>query len=277
MLDQVTQGALLGEENGIPSSISYRFALPETQDVVISLDADKTVYGSNCVEVSTAASTVRECPGGGGGGADFPTHTNFYFLNDGNPRTRQFFTFHLFRPFEELVHYTLAPHLVTSTPLSLAQPTEVSADDALFQSYTFEHDSQLPFTVEAEEFNLEGDFLWVAYEPVGEIRDSGAFAREELLIAPKYLDSAGMDDDRDGLQRMALFYLGGETFRLFVRSDADYSLHSAAVETLTLEAGEILPVELSYRQPMQVVRLNSANAGEITFTIAVTEGMGVYA
>lgn len=279
-LDVISQGALVGVDD-MRVQTAYRIALPEAQDVVIRLDSDKVVYGLYCLQTSTASATTESCTGAGGGGDDYPILTYFYFPTDANPATRQFVTLTLVRPLEGIANYTLTPYLVTPTPLALDDVTEVAAPAAAppqpYQSYALTHDPQRHFTLAAEEPALDGEFLWVAYEPIGEIRDGGAFITETPLSAPKYLDSAGTNDDQDGLQSMVLFYLGGDSFRLFVRSDSDYALRGTQVQTQLLGANEPLTVELSYRQPMQVVRLTSENAGEIRLTVDVTEGTGVFA
>jgi hypothetical protein len=277
-LDHVTEGELIGDSNGQGVRPVYRFALPEAQDLVITLEADKIVYGLYCLQTSTASSTVEDCPGGGGSGSDRPTLSTLFFPTDDDPATRQFVTLTLVRPLEGLSHYSLTPQLITPGRITLDEVSEAAPEAAeLYQSYTLEIDPELPFTIEIENAEPDGEFLWVGYEPAGTSRNIGSYISEDPLPAAKYIDSAGSNEDQEGLQALMLMYLGGQKFRLFVRASGDYSIHGAPVEIVMLDAEEPMSVELSYREPMKVVQLDTGHAGATTLNFEVTAGAGVLA
>ncbi len=147
--------------------LPYHFEVPQDQDVVITLSADKVVSLDYCVQVITGANTVKDCPVGGGGGSDSPVTQSFFFPTDDDPATVRTVDMTLIRPssLTGSAHFQVHADFVTPQTQTLGSPLDAAPTaDAPFQSYTIEADPTQPFSVTAASSN-DDSFLWAAFEP----------------------------------------------------------------------------------------------------------------
>lgn len=252
----------------------YRFDVPEGQDVVVLLEADRVVMGSYCVQVESEAGTEQDCPvSGGGGGSDSPVTQRILIGGDDDPDTRKTVELTLSRPLDGAASYELQAHALTPRPLTLGEPLTLSpADGQPFQIYSIEANATLPFTAAVAEDAPGGEFLWVAFEPY---KPDLFTVSEGLLPAAQYLDGIA-PPDFEATQLLALYYLGGESFRVLVGAEADYVLYGAAVEIMPLGEAESTTIVLDYTEPLKVVRTASDGVGAISLDVEVTEGAGAF-
>ena len=265
-LGELVRGTL----TDVGDQIVYRFEVPEGQDVVVRLEADRVVMVTSCVRSTSATVTEEDCPERGGrGGSDSPIISHFLFPGDDNPETRKTVELTLSRPLEGSANYDLEAQVLTPRSLALGEPLNVNAvEGGAFQSYSIEANATLPFTVTVEEDNPSAALLWVAFEPY---KPSLFTNSAERLLSAQLVDSVQVLD-AEALQMLTLYYVGGTSFRLLVGAAADYSIRGTAVDITPLDEGESLPLTLDYREPLTVVRTASDGAGAISLEIELTEG-----
>ncbi|MCC6802179.1 MAG: hypothetical protein IT319_04770, partial [Anaerolineae bacterium] len=227
----------------------YTFAIPAGEDAVVALNADHAVLPNYCVSIPGEAA---ECTRWGGGGDGAIAITFVIPSRD----TMQQVVLRLNRPISGAAQYTLSLYTLAAQPFALeAAFAGQPAANAPFQLYALEADPAAPFSVTAVASD-DDSFLWAAFEPY---KLQPGFASENQLPIPIEVDQASTDVS-GGLRRLQLYYLGGDAFRVLVQADAAYSLASTPITITPLGAAQAMTVSLSYRQPLTVVRLASADA-----------------
>lgn len=252
----------------------YRFEIPRDQDVVIAISADKVVTNLHCSETITATETQRECPGGGGGDGDGPVYRVSYFPMNADPDVRQFIDMTVYRPdaFDSAAHYVLTGYLVTPEPLALDTVQPVDDGDP-FHVYTFDNDVAQAFSLEIEQDSPDGEFLWAAYTPYNTTLDTS-----DQPMDAQYVDGA-VGNPPSALTTLWLFYSGGDSFRALVGANSAHTLYASRVDETPLDAGTPLTSTVSHRQPISLLRLNTASgdhdssAGTLTLDLAQGESL----
>jgi hypothetical protein len=264
---------------------AYRFDMPQNQDVMVVLDADAVILPHYCIH--TAEGNVRQdCPSYGGSGSDQPVLRQLYIAGDADPDTHQRVDLTLTRPLGGEANYRLDVYPLARQPLTLGtdiawQPSAEQPDRMQygagvqygadhFQVYALQADPTLPFTVEIEDVAEDGSFLWAAHEPYQVDFSSGS---SERLFTSRTLDGASNDTVR-GVQALSLEYLGGNDFRVVVRADDAYTLHSTQLAYQPLDAGMPVSVTLSHREPIRVLRLSNATGDAVSVSVTVADGSG---
>ena len=256
-----------GELSGIGDTITYSFEVPVGEDVVVSYQADGMVLDSYCMNIVTAASDERECytEGGGGEGAVSPVRL---IAATNRPNARQTVEVTLRRPLDGVARYALTVYPVPLQYLTLRQTITVDQErDLPYRVYTLDADPAQPFTIQIEDNDATGDFLWVASEPYQP--NFPAISRERLVFLPD-VDGAWSD----GLGFVQLYYLGGQTFRVLIAASNDYTIHSTALDVQPIDAGQPMTATVSYRQPIQVFRLNTTPGRAGSIQAQLTDGTG---
>ncbi len=245
------------------ASMTYTFVVPTDQDVVVALSSDKTVLEGYCLRESSV------CSPGGGGGGDSPTALSTLIPANG---TEQTVDLTVTRPLDGDASFRLAAYALAAQALPFGDivPVQPLAGHP-YRVYALQSDPALPFTVEAEDAADSGAFLWAAYQPY---TPNAVKLSDKRLPMPEYVDGALRGNSGAGVRNAALYYLGGNQFRLLVASNTRYTLHAAALQLQPLEAGQKLPVTVSYREPLRVLRLNTAADSSARITARVTAGTG---
>ncbi|HVU11155.1 MAG TPA: hypothetical protein VHD90_07745 [Phototrophicaceae bacterium] len=272
-LDQVTTGRL--SKGG--ASVTYHFIIPTDQDVVIEFSADHVVLPQVCtqMQITVQSSPLDECPNGGGGGGDGDpaVQQSLFFPTAGDAAVAETGEITLTRPdsFDGAATYTLIPHLITPQPLTLGKLSpNAPQPNSPVQSYTLHANSATPFTLEAEENAHGGAFLWAVYQPY----TPNVITHDSTIFPLQYVDGAGAPPG-SALEGLSLYYLGGDTFRVLVAANTDYSLYAAQFTIPTLDERQGLGLALSYRQPVKAVRLASSSDA-MALDLAVTQGTGAF-
>lgn len=250
--------------------ITYRFYVPQGYDLMAVVEADAAVLPHYCIETYGDGDVRRECPGWGGSGEDGPVTRELYIPGDTNPNTEHKIDFIINRPLSGEANFTLKVNALAHQTLTLGRDKaqEPNATQP-YQVYTLRADPSVPFSVQVADTAEDGNFLWAAHEPF-QIDFS---AQESPLLVPRFLDGAA-NEAAHGVQSLSLHYLGGQEFRVLVKADADYSLHSTPLAYQALDAGMPLTVTLSYRDPVRVLRLSNDAAGALSVNVSVADGVG---
>lgn len=253
----------------------YRFELPLAQDVVVTYNADHIVVGRYCVQVTREAATAEDCYAEGRGGDSDPmVMGHFFFAGEDDPTVTRTVELVFSRPLAGVASYQILAYPLTPRPLVLGNLVSAPAPPTAqpYHSYTVQADHPtLPFTFTSEENAADGNFLWAASEPY----KFGFPLTEDLNPLAERVDGAN-NFDGGTLKSLDLFYLGGNTFRVLVNSLGAYTLRSSPVDITPLDAGETVPVTLSYRDPLNVFRTASDEAGEILLRLEVIDGAGSF-
>lgn len=243
----------------------YTFAIPAGEDAVVALNADHVVLPNYCVSIPGAAA---ECTSWGGGGDGAIAITFVIPARD----IMQQVVLRLNRPITGAAQYTLSLYTLAAQTVTVGETfARQPATDAPFQLYALQADPAAPFSVTAVASDNDG-FLWAAFEPY---KLTPGFASESQLPIPIQVDQAATNAS-GGLDRLQLYYLGGDSFRVLVQAEAAYTLESTPVAITPLGAAQAMTVRLSYRQPLTVVRLASADAGAVVLNVEVTSGDGAF-
>lgn len=256
-----------GELSGIGDTVTYSFEVPVGEDAVVSYQADRMVLDSYCIRIITAASEESEChtEGGGGEGAVSPVRL---IPATNRPNARQTVEVTLRRPLDGVARYSLTVYPVPLQYLTLGQTIAVDQErDLPYRVYTLDADPAQPFTIQIEDSDANGDFLWAASEPY---QPNFPAITDGRLVFPQDVDGAWSD----GLGSIQLYYLGGQTFRVLIAATNDYAIHSTALDAQPIDAGQPLTATVSYRQPLQVFRLNTTPGNAATLQAQLTDGTG---
>jgi hypothetical protein len=215
--------------------MTYTFDVPVDQGIVIAKEANKVVLASYCMRITTPSTEYGECYSEGGGGGDGPVSTTFIIPAINVPDARQTVELPLTRPLDSLASYQLTAYPITPRILVLGQSILTNpVTSQPYQLYALDTEPNQSFTVQVEDGSVEGDFLWVAAYPpfLGEF----VTLSEERQLFPQNLDFASREHNPDGITRLQLYYLGGNSFRVFVEATGcaagrvrQYRLHAHAV------------------------------------------------
>jgi hypothetical protein len=261
-----------GQLRGVGDNVTYRFDVPFDQDIVIALDANKFILMGYCVHVTGPSSNDDGCQKNGGGGGDGPVAYWFDIPATNRPDTRQTIELTLTRPLDGTARYQLKAYPLTPQPLTLGQSIEVrSAASQGYHVYTLDADPTQPFTIQIEDAAVDGDFLWVAHQPY--LADPATLAEDRQLF-PQRLDGAERASNPKGIQWLELYYLGGNVFRVVVYSGGSYSLYATPLLVQSLPENSTLMVTISYRTPLQVVRLDTRRGDVANIRFRVIAGTG---
>jgi hypothetical protein len=153
---------------------------------------------------------------------------------------------------------------------SVYAPEELVAP---YQTYSVHVADFVPFSVQVEDLTTDGDFLWTAHLP-SRLLD---FERSAMAHLPELIDWASFglaDSNRVGLQRMLLYYVGAETYRILVHTTSPYQLHTTYLSSAPLAAGETRVAAPSYQQPIVLIplALNAAEAAQVDFRLVTGSG-----
>jgi hypothetical protein len=262
-----------GELTDDSPRITYTFDMPPGQDVVVALKADLTVLDSYCVRLTTADDSRQECQQSGGGGGDAPTSDAYVIPAADDPDAQQTIDLSLVRPLSGAARYSLVAYLMDAQPAPLGDilAYQIAAEHP-YRVYTLTADPAQVVTVEIEDSDDRGNFLWAAFQPY--LPNATKSTNERLLI-PQRVDGASRGDSVVGIQGLALYYLGGSSFRVLVMSTGAFSLHAASFPIPTLDAGDAASLTVSYREPLRVLRPNNPDpTARVSIDANVVAGTG---
>jgi hypothetical protein len=254
-------------------STTLGFSVPALEDMVIEVTADKVVVVSACVEIDAPPICP---PGGGGGDGDFPTVRTIYIPSRDTDQT---IDVSIQRPLEGEVHYQLVTYGVVAQGLSLDESRTISnaTADMPYTSYILHLNPAQPFVIQVEDTRTNGDFLWVAHQPY---INSFFTATETGQTFAQRIDAASRDDNPTGVERLELYYLGGDEFRVLVSAGGRFKLTSSTLRIQTFEPDKVLPMTISYITPLGVARLNTSESGGVKVDVQIEQGhqarAGVY-
>ena len=250
-------------------STTLAFSVPAGLDMVIEVTADKVVVVSACVELDGPPICP---PRGGGGGGDSPMISTIYIPARDEDQT---IDFSIQRPLEGEVHYQLTTAALVAQGLRLDESRQVSARaDAPYTSYALHVNPAQPFVIQIEDTRTSGDFLWAAHQPY---INSFFTATETRQTFAQRVDYAYRDDNPAGVQRLELYYLGGDEFRVLVASGGRFKLNSSTLRIHDFEPDTILPLTISYVTPLGVARLNTSESGGAKVDFQMERGFQVLA
>jgi hypothetical protein len=111
----------------------------------------------------------------------------------------------------------------------------------------------------------------VVYQPY----QAGFITRSEKhqLIACQ-VDVSSRDADSAGIERLYLYYLGDNTFRVLIKAIDSYVMHPAALKLQTLDDHEALELTVSYQIPLQVARIDASASDVVDIYSEIIDGEG---
>lgn len=262
---------LSGQLRGKGEKVTYAFDIPADQDIVIEYRANKFVLSGHCIFADDSQPDDDHCVNYGGSGGDRPFTT--YDLLPTNGQQAQHATVTLVRVLDGASTYQITAHTITPQAIKLGEDvSSPGVDSESFQTYTLDVDPKLSFAVEIEDEAADGNFLWAAYQPFS-IETFPVFPEQPLLL-PKRIDGASGPNGAPGINQLVLYYLGGHTFRVLVRSSASYKLYSSDIDLPMLDENQPLNMTVSYRQPLLVTQLNiqPGETAQVDFNVTVGKG-----
>ncbi len=258
-----------GQLNEGGDFVVYSFSVPAGEDAVVALEADHVVMARQCV---TVGEQTPECNQEGGGGGEGPISALLLVPAAQDATLEQQVLVTLSRPLDGPAQYTLAVY--TMTVQSIAFGDIIAAQPAAehpYRVYALTSDPGVAFSVEVEDSAASGAFLWAAYQPMipGKVTEIA-----ERTAIPQYMDGAWRGNNTAGVQSLGVYFLGQNSFRALVASTGRYSLHAVSLLAQPLNQGDVLPVTVSYREPLRLLRLNVDATTPVRVNANVTAGTG---
>ncbi|MEO8392597.1 MAG: hypothetical protein ABI700_06360 [Chloroflexota bacterium] len=249
-------------------STTLGFTVPAGLDMVIDVTADKVVVVSACVEIDGPPICP---PGSGGGDGDFPVSRSIYVPSSDEAQT---IDLSIQRPLDGEVHYQLTTYGVVAQGLGLDESRTVGSatEDTPYTSYLLKVNPGQPFVIQVEDTRANGDFLWVAHQPY---INSFFTATETRQTFAQRIDAASRKDNPNGVERLELYYLGGDEFRVLVGAGGRFMLNSSTLKVQQFEPDTVLALTISYRTPLGVARLNTTEAGGAKVDFQIARGVEV--
>ncbi len=245
-------------------TLSYTFDIPADQDVAVVLESARTVVSYPC--------SSDGCSSGGGSGSDSPTRQASFYPATGKASLKHTVEINVSRPLEGTAAFRLTAYTVTPTPL-LADGRASVSTDAPIQAYTLESSDRQTFSVEIEDGEADGQFLWVASQPYL----FGAQSADGAMTIPNGVIDSAASGSADGLRFMQLYHVGGNSFRVYVGASVDYQFHTTLLSIPELARDQFMTVDVSYRQPIQAVYLSTLQADVVNLYLKVLRGAGAFA
>ncbi|MBL8117585.1 MAG: hypothetical protein JNJ78_08670 [Anaerolineae bacterium] len=257
---------LTGQLSVAGESVSYTLDHPENQDVIVFFEADHVLLDSYCLGDSSASEDCYRFGGGGDGSVSITR-----LLPASGQST---ITITLTRPYNGLTNYQLSAYALTPQPLEFSQPLALTEpSDQPFQLYALEADPAEPFTAYIADLDPDGSFLWAAHQPFLQ----PSVSAEQPSFMPTYVDGASSGLEAQGLNRLQLYHLADDQFRLLVGASSAYTLASESALLPALNASQARTVNLSYRSPLKVIPLQAAVGDTLNLNLDVTTGSGALA
>ncbi len=246
-------------------NLTYTFDIPADQDVAVVLESDRTVLDYPC--------SPNAC-GSGGSGSDAPSYRTSFYPATNHPGLTHTVEVSVSRPLPGSAQFRLTAYPVTPTPLVANGWGTTASADVPIQAYTLQSNDLQLFSVEIEDGNADGNFLWVASQPYiyGAQSESG-----DTTVPNGVVDSAFQSDGSAGLRFMQLYHVSGQTYRVYVGATVDYVFNVNMLSTPELGQNQFLNVQVSYRQPIQVVYLSMLKLDVADIYLKVTHGIGAFA
>jgi hypothetical protein len=243
-------------------TILYAFDVPAHQDVMVTLDSTPAGAGLRC---PAALPLNTRCLTGAQGG-NKPIYARYRTAHYPSTGALQHIELQVTSPGTASARYQITAH--ASTPQILAPGVHAITPTAAVQNYALEIDATAPFTVTVEEPRPNGDFLWVACEPY--------IYRSTRPTASGLLPFGTLDEGRAGnatapLQFMTLGSAANQ-LHLAIGMTAPYLISVTPLDVSALNANQRADFTVSYRQPLQVARLDAHAAGAAQVDAQVTQG-----
>ena len=254
-------------------STTLGFSVPAGVDMMIDVTADKVVVVSTCIELDGPPICS---PGGAGGDGDPPVSYSIYVPSRDEDQT---IGLSIQRPLDGEVHYQVATYAMVAQGLRLDESRTITGAtaDAPYTSYVLHVNPAQPFVIQVEDTRTSGDFLWVAHQPYS---NSFFTATETRQTFAQRIDFASRDDNPSGVQRLELYCLGGDEFRLLAGAGGRFTLNSSTLRIHEFEPDTVLPLTISYVTPLGVARLKTTMSGGAKVDFQVERGnqarVGVY-
>lgn len=245
-------------------TLTYTFDIPANQDVAVVLESDKRVVDYPC--------TLDGCGSGGSSGGDSPTLIAEFYQATDNPTLTHTVEVSLGRPLEGTAAFRLTAYTATPTPLLVDGWGKGSAD-APIQAYTLQSNDIQLFSVEIEDAEDDGQFLWVASQPY----IYGTYSEAGDTTVPNGVVDTAFAKPENGLRFMQLYHVSGQTYRVYVSATVDYLFHTKMLSIPELERDQFMTVNVSYRQPIQVLYLSTLHNDVANIYLNVTQGVGAFA
>ncbi|MBN8637811.1 MAG: hypothetical protein J0M07_21005 [Anaerolineae bacterium] len=253
--------------------VNYRVALPPGADVIFELNAPGVLTATICRGWQTANGAAEsECQPHGASG-DGPVTLLHLVSSTSTPNQTEWADITFARPIDSSVDYRLTAYQTMPQELDLDSVYAPEELVAPYQTYSVRVADFVPFSVQIEDLTTDGDFLWTAHLP-SRLLD---VERSAVAHLPELIDWASFglaDANRVGLQRMLLYYLGAETYRILVHTTTPYQLHTTYLSSAPLAAGETRVATPSYQQPIVLIplALNAAEAAQVDFRLVTGSG-----
>ncbi len=259
-----------GQLRGKGEEVTYALDIPIDQDVIVEYRANKLVFSYQCVFTDESVPDDEHCSNYGGSGGERPVTS--YDLITTLGQKGQHATVTLVRVLDGASTYQITAYPITPQAITLGNSINgTPIDSHPYQIYAMDADPTAPFTVDVEDEADDGNFLWAAYQPF----TFESFPEvEKQLLMPNYIDGASSDNGAVGVNQLHVYYLGGRTFHVLVRSPQSYVLNSTIVDLPVLNEGHTANLTVSYRKPILVTQLNiqPGEQAQVNFNVTVRKG-----
>ncbi|MBL8165853.1 MAG: hypothetical protein JNJ61_27965, partial [Anaerolineae bacterium] len=242
-----------GRMSASDAPLTYSIPLPRDHDAIFELNADGVLATTLCLRYQASSADGR-CTSLGAGGDGPMTRVELVSSLD-RSEGGEVADITLSRAFTRAASFNLTAYIVAPQAVNMGDGVSVQPD-APYQSYTLRAEDDVAFTVQVEDDEADGRFLWAAHLPTRLVN----FNRSTGLGLPTSVDGASINGDGDGVQTLRLFYLGAETYRVVVRATDDYAFKSTLATDEPLAEGETRIVTASFRDPVRVIPLTLEGA-----------------
>jgi hypothetical protein len=260
-----------GRMSSADAPLSYSIALPRGHDAVFELNADGTFVTTVCLRYQmTNGAGGSSCNSFGALGDD-PISLVELVSSFDRSEGGEVAEITLSRSAARVAAFNLTAYVIAPWVVNVGDGVSVQPNTP-FQTYSLRAEDDVAFTVQVEDDEADGRFLWAAHLPIRLID----FNRSTSLGPPTSVDGAAINGDGDGVQRLRLFYLGEETYRVVVRATDDYTFKSTLATDEALPAGETRVMTASFRDPVRIIplMLDDAQRAEVEFRLL--DGAGAF-
>ncbi len=259
-----------GQLRGKSERVTFTFDIPIDQDIVFEYRANKLVFSTYCIFTGESQPDDNQCSNYGGSGGDRPV-TGFDVIPT-NRQEGQHATITLIRVLDGASSYQITAYTVTPQSINIDSDVAGIPDDVQpYKTYIMDTDPHIPFTVEIEDNETDGNFLWVAYQPFAY---KTTLISQQSLPLPVRIDGASGSTGAIGIKQLELHYLGGRTFRVLVQSSKSYKLYASSIASPSLNENHTINLTVDYRKPLLVTQLNiqAGETAQVNFNVSNGKG-----
>lgn len=259
-----------GQLRGNNERVTYTFDIPSDQDIFFEYRANKLVFSTYCIFAGDSQPDDSQCSPYGGNGNDRPIVGSGFIPTNGQAGQKATIT--LIRVRDGASNYQLNAYTITPQAIKLGENVDgIATDNQPYQTYTLETDPQIPFSVEIEDEAADGHFLWAAHQPFAY---APTLISSQQLPMPAYIDGARSANGATGINQLAIYYLGGNSFRVLVQSTKPYYVNSSNIDLPNLSENQSANLSVNYRRPLLVTKLDIQPDETAQVNFKVTGGKG---